>query len=282
MESKKDTNSEEPQAQREVDDVDTDDSDVVSFTSFDDDVLEDTGSRKKKTSTRRTRQTERMAAQQARKQEIQSYVQQIEQVLDPDSSPKKTDIADILTLIRQLLKNVEDKGNLRPLLLTKRPLDYRLAWAGSDDAVCHMCSGLHKVALARLQEVFMTFSGRNRVQVQEVIRVFGPFPNVKNILQGEASYQRQGDDDVMDWKVTWDSMIDGTGKEILAGKEENIRIVDMQVYFADPSILIAVVPPSAEHLAERRADPLENSGENALVFLREDDLESKLESMRVA
>ena len=57
---------------------------------------------------------------------------------------------------------------------------------GSDVAICHVGTGLHKVPLARLQEVFLSCLGRNRLEVLEVIRILGPFPNVKNVLQGAA------------------------------------------------------------------------------------------------
>merc|ERR1712157_511157 len=78
-----------------------------------------------------------------------------------------------------------------------------LLWVGSDDSICHVGTSLHNVPLARLQEIFLTLTNRN-VELYEVIRILGPFPNVKNTLRGTVSKS----------KITYTSMIDGTGKEI--------------------------------------------------------------------
>jgi hypothetical protein len=178
--------------------------------------------------------------------------------------------------------------NLRQLAVGSASRDYRLAWVGSDDAVTYLGTGLHKVPLARLQEVFLTMQGRGRVQVQEVIRILGPFPTVKNVLQGSCKVDKLSDD-ASAWSLTWDSMVDGTGKELLAGKKENVRTVDLQVYYCDSSVLVAVVPPpssedggSAVDARTLRTDPLEQDGAHIMVFVREEDLDGKLESLRVA
>ena len=82
-----------------------------------------------------------------------------------------------------------------------------------------------------------------------------------------------------EWEIVMDSMVDGTGKEILAGTDDNIRRVKLQVYFADPNAILAVVPPESGGLRE---DPLEDDGVNVLLFVREDDLEAKLDTLRVS
>ena len=70
---------------------------------------------------------------------------------------------------------------------------YRLAWVGSDAAVCHVGTSLHKVPLARLQEVYLSLGGggsvgvnKNKWELIEVIRILGPFPNVRNTLRGNV------------------------------------------------------------------------------------------------
>jgi len=194
--------------------------------------------------------------------------------------------------------------------------DYRLAWVGSDDAITHLGTGLHKVPLARLQEVFLTVPaavGRpNQVMLQEVIRILGPFPNVRNTLQGSCRYETvarssssisstASDSDsastntMTKWTIAWESMVDGTGKELLAGKAENVKRVDLDVYFADPAVLVAAVPPASDDNSNKKQknaavaaasttemDPLRDNGKNLLVFVREPDLDTKLEVLRVA
>ena len=166
---------------------------------------------------------------------------------------------------------------------------------GSDEAICHIGTGLHKVPLARLQEVFLSCLGRSRLEILEVIRILGPFPNVKNILQGNTKINKgkNGNDgafgNVENIQIVMDSMIDGTGKEILAGKQDNVRKVDLQIYFSDERAIVAVVPPSTSTSSSngsggtvRQNNPLENNGSNVLVFVREEDLDEKLDSLRVS
>lgn len=191
-----------------------------------------------------------------------------------DSLEKKGNLDGILASIRQLIQVTS--GDLRQIVAGAKKQNYRLAWVGGDEAICHIGTGLHKVPLARLQEVFLSCLGRNRIEVQEIISILGPFPNVKNILQGTSKIGRG--DDVSDWQITLDSMVDGTGKEILAGTDDNIRRVGLQVYFADEKAIVAVVPPKEGF----RADPLENNGANVLVFVREDQLDDKLDALRVS
>jgi len=134
----------------------------------------------------------------------------------------------------------------------------------------------------------LTLGNRNTVSLIEVIRVLGPFPNVKNTLEGSCAVKRlsspsalNDDGGVVDWTITWTSMIDGTGKQHLAGAEQNTRVVNLHVCFSDPSIVVAVVPPNSDDPAVRRPDPLEENGKHVLLFVKEPELEDKLDSLRV-
>lgn len=221
----------------------------------------------------RVKQSARKEMEDFRDKRVDALVKQLEEALESG----KPSIDDILGLVRQLLDL--PTGNFKQLMASAQRQDFRLAWVGSDDAVSHVGTGLHKVPLARLQEVFLSFCGRNQVEIQEVIRVLGPFPNVKNTLSGQGQFDRQ--DDAVEWRLTWDSLVDGTGNEILAGKDENVSRVDLQVYFSSPSVVVAVVPPQKDDIAIRRADPLENNGQHMLVFVRENDLSEQLSKLRV-
>jgi hypothetical protein len=69
---------------------------------------------------------------------------------------------------------------------------------GSEDAISHIGTGLHKVPLARLQEVFLSALGtttakksnKNTHELSEVILLLGPFPNVKRTLQLTIQIQK--------------------------------------------------------------------------------------------
>jgi hypothetical protein len=225
-------------------------------------------------SRRREKQSTRTLQEEARDAAVKAAVQQINQALE-----RKAGIPEILERTRELC-NLEST-NLRTLTAGAARQDYRLAWVGSDDAVCHIGTGLHKVPLARLQEVYLSLPGRNRVEMLEVIRILGPFPNVKNTLQGLSKLEGSvADNTATAWTISWDSMIDGTGKEVLAGKTENTRTAPLHVLFSDVNAIVAVVPLSA---GGSPADVwTETNAANILVFIREDNLDDQLELLRVA
>jgi hypothetical protein len=245
-------------SENDDDDLDT----TVSFQSFD--------KESRKSPSRRVKQGARKEMDEKRLASIAGATKTLTEALEETNN-----IDGILAAIRQLIS--VPSGSLRLLVSGGQKYNYRLAWVGGDDAICHVGTGLHKVPLARLQEVFLTCLGKNRLELLEVIRILGPFPNVKNILQGDCKVDR-GEDIAVGMKITYDSMIDGTGKEVLAGGEDNIRRVDLQVYFADEEAIVAVVPPESGF----RDDPLEANGSNVLVFIREKELGEKLDALRVS
>mmetsp|Transcript_21039 Transcript_21039/g.47695 ORF Transcript_21039/g.47695 Transcript_21039/m.47695 type:complete len:356 (-) Transcript_21039:482-1549(-) len=198
----------------------------------------------------------------------------------PTSSSKKTfDLSSILRSVSDL-RAIESAGNLRRVLLGPQggtaSQSYRLAWAGSDDAVCHLGSGLHKVPLARLQEVFLVLGNRNKIQLEEVIRIIGPFPNVKNMLLGDCTTSSDGSA-----KVSYTSIVDGTGKEILNDGEP--RTVDLDVLYAGRDAFVCAVP-NGEAKGENADESAQygERGEQILVFVREDNMTTALEKLRVA
>mmetsp|Transcript_25585 Transcript_25585/g.46179 ORF Transcript_25585/g.46179 Transcript_25585/m.46179 type:complete len:352 (-) Transcript_25585:113-1168(-) len=226
----------------------------------------------KKKSTRRVKQSARKQDDAQRDAQVSAIIDNINTILEET----KNSLDEILNAIRPILS--QTSGNLR-LLTAGKEYNYRLAWVGSDDALSHVGTGSHKVPLARMQEVFLTCQGKGRVEILEVISILGPFPNVRNTLQGDASKIKKIDDRATEWEIVMDSMIDGTGKEITAGSDDNIRRVKLHVHFADPTAILAVVPPESGSVRE---DPLEDNGSHALLFVREDDLEAKLDMMRVS
>ncbi len=236
-----------------------------TFQSFDDET--------KPKNERRMKQSQRTQEEEARQAQVAIAVTALEEALEGNNN-----LEEILNAVRGLLSlPVSPSASPRLLLGGKQRYDYRLAWVGSDEAICHIGTGLHKVPLARLQEVFWSCLGKNRMQVLEIIRILGPFPNVRNTLEGTTKLLKG--DTVPTLNIVMDSMIDGTGKEILAGTADNIRRVNLQLHFADERVMVAVVPTTD---GEERVDPLEKNGSNVLVFLREENLDEKLDALRVS
>ena len=231
---------------------------------------ESSSKNKSKKNSRRIKQSERMELESQRKSQVQIAVKSIESALEESGN-----LEGILDSIRTLVSLPSE--SVRTIFASPKRTNYRLAWVGSDDAISHIGTGLHKVPLARLQEVFLSAMGKNRIELLEVIRVLGPFPNVKNILQGDTKIDRSGDD-VSTLQITYDSMVDGTGKEIMAGTDDNIRRAGLQVYFSDEQVLVAAVPPEDGKV---RSNLLEDGGKNVLVFIQEPELDEKLDALRV-
>ena len=130
--------------------------------------------------------------------------------------------------------------------------------------------------------------GKSRLEMYEVIRILGPFPNVKNTLKGDISTTKsKSKSSAVDLqsilRITYDSMIDGTGKEILAGKEDNIRNVELKTLFASEDIIICQIPSTVDvENGNTYEDGFGSNGSNLLVFALEEDLDIKLEMLRVA
>lgn len=222
---------------------------------------------------RRQKQSVQKVIDEERNAKISTVLDKLEEVL----GEKTGNVRDILAVVEELLDIPSNNNNdLRRLLSARDRSDYRLAWVGSDEAICHIGTGLHKVPLARMQEVFMNCLGKNKLEVLEVISIIGPFPNIKNVLQGTTKLMSGTDGS--DMQIVMDSMVDGTGKEIMAGTDDNIRRVDLQVAFCDERVIVAVMPPGDD---DANAKPLDEDGKRVLLFVKEDDLDEKLEELRV-
>ena len=64
----------------------------------------------------------------------------------------------------------------------------------------------------------------------------------------------------------------------MAGKEDNVKRVELDVWFANEKALVCTVPDE-----EGDGDPLSGGdGSNLLLFLKEEDLDESLEKLRAA
>jgi len=186
-----------------------------------------------------------------------------------------------------LLPTLKSIVTTRPASKEEKQPSYRLAWVGSDDAVCHVGTSLHKVPLARLQEIYLLL-GYNRWELLEVIRILGPFPNVRNTLKGDlkvkklnSGVEREG----VRMEIDYRSMIDGIGKEILAGEEDNVKNVNLDVWFANEKAIVCTVPNSSSGDGEEESegqDPLGGDGSKILFFVAEENVDEELEKLRAA
>lgn len=206
---------------------------------------------------------------------VSELVASIASLVDLNSSFSKDQV---------LLPTLKSISNTRPTTKEENQPSYRLAWVGSDNAICHVGTSLHKVPLARLQEMYLLL-GYNRWELLEVIRILGPFPNVRNTLKGDLKVKKLNNGfesrEGARMEVDYRSMIDGTGKEILAGKEDNVKKVNLDVWFANEKAIVCTVPSSDED-GEGDQDPLGGDGSQILFFVAEENLDEELEKLRAA
>jgi len=243
-------------------------SDSVDFKPFD---KNSKGKKEKGSSARRERQSERQALDRLQSVERESKVSAIKTILEDTN----INVKDVIQLISDLCK-VEPATSFKSLLNGDLK-DYSLAWTGSDEAICHVGTGLHNVPLARLQDVFLSIgrddlSGKSKTfALLEVIRILGPFPNVRNTLQGSVTDFKTVSNGDIKAKIKYDSMVDGLGKEIAAGTEDNSRQFSLNILYADEYALVLTTE-----------DGNGENGENILLFLKEEDLDSTLNGLRAS
>merc|ERR1712182_112709 len=84
--------------------------------------------------------------------------------------------------------------------------------AKSDEGVGFIGTGLHRVALANLEDQFLSLEADGSCALTEVIRVIGPFPNVKNLLTGTSTIGPST------LRLTYTKVIDGTGAELTSSQ----------------------------------------------------------------
>jgi len=268
--------------------VDAPEDDSASFKPF----TEKDSKKKNNKSSRRERQAQKQMQQTQQNLQIRKVISSIEEMIGTNNFQ----VQELLELVSKVIQMGETgsasetkSSSVKSLFQSKNEINYNLAWVGSDDAICHIGTGLHKVPLARLQDIFLTVGGsRKRIaspqsngnlkpsksfgswDMYEVISILGPFPNVRNTLQGSIIELSQSN-----MKIEYDSIIDGTGKEVKAGTSDDVRQVDLNILFADENIIVCEAPTDDDEF-------MSNNGKNVLVFLKEDEMEEKLGAMRVA
>ena len=136
--------------------------------------------------------------------------------------------------------------------------DWRLVWAKSDEGVGFIGTGLHRVPLANLEDQFLSLEADGSCALTEVIRVIGPFPNVKNLLTGTSTIGPSS------LRLTYTKVIDGTGAELTSSQARSVKL--RLAALSKDLLVVAAASIDAD---------------DWLVFEREDDFADALERLRV-
>lgn len=154
--------------------------------------------------------------------------------------------------------------------------DWRLIWVSNDDAFTTIGSGLHKLPLTLMEDIFVSFrsSGKSKapirkVETAEILRVLGPFPNVRNTLSGSWSLS-SAPRPAGGLGLVYDTMTDGNGGTIKAPDGSETRSVPFDVAYANGEALVLL-----NDRTTGSADP------QILLFAKETDLEGTFKALRV-
>jgi len=176
--------------------------------------------------------------------------------------------------------------------------DWRLVWVSDDDALCLVGSGLHKLPLTLMEDIFMSFTATGKakaaslkVETAEILRVLGPFPNVRNTLAGTWSTSggatgakkgsggmggmgggSSGNGNIQgQLELVYDAMTDGNGGTIKAPDGSETRRVCIDTAYANADTLLLL----------NDAVGAGGSGPQVLLFAKEADLDGAFKALRV-
>eukprot|EP00614_Pseudopedinella_elastica_P008278 CAMPEP_0172587586 /NCGR_PEP_ID=MMETSP1068-20121228/6612_1 /TAXON_ID=35684 /ORGANISM="Pseudopedinella elastica, Strain CCMP716" /LENGTH=287 /DNA_ID=CAMNT_0013382651 /DNA_START=192 /DNA_END=1055 /DNA_ORIENTATION=+ len=143
--------------------------------------------------------------------------------------------------------------------------DWRLVWVSGDEALACVGTGLHKLPLTLLEDMFLSLGKPAigaKLEVAEILRILGPFPNVRNTLAGTWKPSADGKFGI---SLVYDTMVDGNGGVIKAPDGSERRKVPLTAAYASPG----------EALCLQAGDG------GLLVFAAEADLDGALKALRV-
>ncbi|KAG8467742.1 hypothetical protein KFE25_006794 [Diacronema lutheri] len=149
-------------------------------------------------------------------------------------------------------------GGVRPESLVG---GWALRWVPTAAALDAIGTGLHSMPGTSFEDLFLSIGTEKsrKVEANEVLRVWGPFPSVRNVLSGSYAF----DPSKGRLRITFSEMVDGLGNRLAAKDGSTERAVDLAVRYVGPQVMIAAV------------------GNEALVFEKVQSVREELIRLRV-
>lgn len=98
----------------------------------------------------------------------------------------------IAHMVLQVTSLLDKIGEFKPEAVA--PLlkgDWKLVFVDSAEAIHQVGSGLGKLPGSSIEDLFASLDAKGTVKIQEIVRVVGPFPNVRNELSGAWEYKEK-------------------------------------------------------------------------------------------
>lgn len=157
----------------------------------------------------------------------------------------RSSLSQLVCRMNSLLDKI---GEFKPSSITTAMKgDWKLAFVDSAEAIHEVGSGLGKLPGSSILDLFASFDASGAVKVQEVVRVVGPFPNVRNELSGTWEYSEKAagfeGDSVSEPRLrcTYNEMVDGRNKRTTAATGFKVKTVELDVQYVDRDVLVVFV-----------------------------------------
>ena len=194
-------------------------------------------SRKAKNKQKKASKAQDSAAQKEKRKQVDAI---LDELFDEIES-KKRDLTKMNTLLDKI-------GEFKPEAIAPTLKgDWKLVFVDSAEAIHQVGSGLGKLPGSSIEDLFATFDVKGTVKIQEVVRVVGPFPTVRNELSGTWEYKDKSagftGDSITEpvLECTYTEMVDGRNKKTTLETGFKQKSVQLDVQYADPDVLIAFI-----------------------------------------
>lgn len=125
--------------------------------------------------------------------------------------------------------------------------DWKLVFVDTAEAINQVGSALGKLPGSSIVDLFATFNVKGGVDIQEVVRVAGPFPTVRNLLSGTWEYKDKAagftGDSVSEPRLqcTYTEMVDGRNQKTTLETGFKQKVVQLDVRYVDSDVLVAFI-----------------------------------------
>jgi len=125
--------------------------------------------------------------------------------------------------------------------------DWKLVFVDTAEAIAQVGSALGQLPGSSIVDLFASFNVKGEVAIQEVVRVAGPFPTVRNLLSGTWEYKDKASGFTGDTlseprlQCTYTEMVDGRNKKTTIETGFKQKTVQLDVRYVDSDVLVAFI-----------------------------------------
>lgn len=194
-------------------------------------------SRKEKSKMKKAAKAEDQAAKRERRKQVNAVLDELFDQIEAE----KRDLARTNELLDKISEFKPEA--VAPALKG----DWKLVFVDSAEAIYQVGSGLGKLPGSSIEDLFASFDVKGEVRIQEVVRVVGPFPTVRNLLSGTWEYQDKSagftGDSVSEPRLAcaYTEMVDGRNMRTTTSTGFKEKNVELDVRYVDADVLVVFI-----------------------------------------